>query len=68
MDTTVYIPVTQTTARLVIVPVSRMQKSGTGDNNLVKRKGTVRSDQLKWQDRSKWTTFKGGPKESVRPD
>ena len=47
MDTTVYIPVTQTTARLVIVFVSRMQKIGTGDNNLVKRKWAIRSDQPK---------------------
>ena len=68
MDTTVYIPVTQTTARLVIVFVSRMQKIGAGDNNLVKRKWAIRSHQPKWQDRSKWTTFKGGPKDSVRPD
>ena len=34
----------QATARLVIVLVSRIQKSGTGDNNFVKWKGTFRSD------------------------
>ena len=43
---------TQATARLVIVLVSRIQKSGT-----VKWKGTFRSDRTKWLDRSKWTTF-----------
>ena len=31
---------TQATARLVIVLVSRIQKSGTGDNKFVKLKGT----------------------------
>ena len=36
---------TQATARLVIVLVSRIQKSGTGDNNFVKWKGTFRSDR-----------------------
>ena len=35
---------TQATARLVIVLVSRMQKSGTVDNNFVKWKGTFRSE------------------------
>ena len=49
---------TQATARLVIFPVSRIQKSGTGDNNFVKLKGTFRSDR---PDRSNWTTFKAGP-------
>ena len=39
---------TQATARWVIVLVTRIQKSGTGDNNLVKWKGTFRSDQPKW--------------------
>ena len=34
---------TQATARLVIVLVSRIQKSGTGNNNFVKWKGTFRS-------------------------
>ena len=52
---------TQTSPRLGIVRVSRIQKSGTGDNNFVKWKGTFRSNQPKWADRSKWTTFKGGP-------
>ena len=35
---------TQATVHLVIVLVSRIQKSGTGDNNVVKWKGTFRSD------------------------
>ena len=35
---------TQTTAVLVIVPVSRIQKSGTGDNNFLKWKGTFQSN------------------------
>ena len=38
---------TQATARLVIL-VSRIQKSGTGDNSLVKWKGAFRSDRSKW--------------------
>ena len=38
---------TQATARLVIVLVSRIQKSSTGDNNFVKWKGTFRSDRPK---------------------
>ena len=38
---------TQATACLVIVLVSRIQKSGTEDNNFVKLKGTFWSDQLK---------------------
>ena len=46
-----YTDPTQPTARLVIVIVSdivsRMQKSGTGDNNFVKWKGTFRSDRPK---------------------
>ena len=32
---------TQATAHLVIVLVSRIQKSGTGDNNFVKWKGKI---------------------------
>ena len=36
---------TQATARLVIVHVSRIQKSGTGDNNFVNWKKTFRSDR-----------------------
>ena len=43
-----YIPVTdptQATARLVIVLVSRIQKSGTGGNNFVKWKGTFRDNR-----------------------
>ena len=38
----------QATARLVIILLSRLQKSGTGDNNFVKWKGTFRSDRRKW--------------------
>ena len=53
-------------ARLVIVLVSRIQKSGTGNNNFVKWKGTFRSDRPKWPDRSLWTTFKAGPEYSGR--
>ena len=49
---------TQATERLVFVLVSRIQKSGTRDNNFVKWKGTFRSDR---PDRSKLTTFKAGP-------
>ena len=46
-----YIPVkdpTQATARLVIVLVSRMQKSGAGDNNFANAKGhfLVRSTKM----------------------
>ena len=52
---------TQATKRVVIVLVSRIQKSGTGNNNFVKWKGTFRSDRPKWPDRSLWTTFKVGP-------
>ena len=37
-------PGTQATARLVIVLVSRIQKSGAGVNNFVKWKGRFRSD------------------------
>ena len=59
-----YIPVAQTrpqaTGRLVIVLVSRIQMSGTGDNNFVKWKGTFQSDRPKWPDRSKWISFKSG--------
>ena len=57
---------TQATARLVIVLASRIQKSGTGDNNFVKWKGTFRSDRPKWPDRSKRTTFKADPEYSGR--
>ena len=51
---------TQVTAHLVIVLV-RIQKSGTGDKDFVKRKGAFPSDRPKWPHRSKWTTFKAGP-------
>ena len=50
----------------VIVLVSRKQKSSTGDNNFVKRKGTFQSNWLKWPDQSKRTTFKAGPDYSSR--
>ena len=45
---------------------SRIEKSGTGDNNFGKWKGTFRSDRPKWPDRSQWTTFKAGPEYSGR--
>ena len=51
---------TQATARLVIVLVSRIQKGGTGDNNFVKWKGTFQTDRPKWPDWSKWISFKAG--------
>ena len=57
---------TQATAHLVIVLASRIQKSGTGNNDFVKWKGTFRSDRPKWPDRSKWTTFKADPEYSGR--
>ena len=44
--------------------VSRIEKSGTGDNNFGKWKGTFRSDRPKWPDQSQWTTFKAGPEDS----
>ena len=50
----------------VIVLVSRKQKSSTGYNNFVKRKGTFQSNWLKWPDQSKRTTFKAGPEYSSR--
>ena len=46
--------------------VSRIEKSGTGDNNFGKWKGTFRSDRPKWPERSQWTTFKAGPEYSGR--
>ena len=53
-----YIPVAQTRpkppARLVIVIVSRTQRSGTADNNFVKWKGTFRYDRQKWPGLSQW--------------
>ena len=52
---------TEATARLVIVLVRSMQKSGTRDNNSVKWNGTFRSDR-------KWTTFKGVPQYSGRTE
>ena len=43
-----------------------IQKSGTGDNNFAKWKGTFRSDRPKWPDRSEWTNFKAGPEYTGR--
>ena len=48
-----YTNLTQGTARLVIVLVSRLQKSGTGNNNFVKE--AFQSDWLKWSDWSRWS-------------
>ena len=42
-----YTDATQATARLVIVLVSRIQKSGIGDDNFVKWKGKFRSNRPK---------------------
>ena len=50
----------------LLVLVSRIQKSGTGDNNFGKWKGTFRSNRPKWRDRSLWTTFKAGSEYSGR--
>ena len=43
----------------LLVVVSGIEKSGTGDNNFGKWQGTD-------EDRSQWTTFKAGPKYSGR--
>ena len=64
-----YIPAAQTRPKpmciiLVIVLVSRIQKSSTEDINFVKWKRTFWFNHLKWPDRSKWTTFKVGPEYS----
>ena len=53
-----YWPYIQATARLVIVLLSSIQKSGTGDNG--------KPDRPKWPDCSKWTTSKAGPEYSGR--
>ena len=50
----------------LLVLVSRIEKSGTGDNNFGKWKATFRSDRPKWPDQSQWTTFKAGPEYSGR--
>ena len=50
----------------LLVLVSRIQKSGTGENNFGKWKGTFLFDRPKWPDRSLWTTFKAGPQYSGR--
>ena len=56
-------PTQVATARLVIVILNRMD--GTGDHDLLKWKGTLRSDRPKWPQRSKLTTsiciFQGHP-------
>ena len=59
---------TQATARLVIVLVSRIQKSGTGDNNLVKWKGTFLSDRSKWTTHLQIQFGRSKPKRSVPLD
>ena len=53
---------TQATARLVIILLSRLQKSGTGDNNFVKWKGTFRSDRTKSS-----VTGQSGPSSKLVP-
>ena len=53
---------TQATARLVIILLSRLQKSGTGDNNFVKWIGTFRSDRTKWS-----VTGQSGPPSKLVP-
>ena len=53
---------TQATARLVIILLSRFQKSGTGDNNFVKWKGTFRSNRTKWS-----VTGQSGPPSKLVP-
>lgn len=57
---------TQATARLVIVLVNRM--GGTGDHDLVKWKGTLRSDRPKCPHRSKLTPSKAACKYSGRTE
>ena len=62
---------TQATARLVIVLVSRIQKSGTAGTTILSNgKGQFGpTDRPKWAaDPSKWTTFKGGYKYSGRTE
>ena len=53
---------TQATARLVIILLSRLQKSVTGDNNFVKWKGTFRSDRTKSS-----VTGQSGPSSKLVP-
>ena len=57
----------------ILVLVSRIEKSGTRDNNFGKWKGTFRSDRPKWPDQSQWTdlqswsrTFRSDQTEMVR--
>ena len=50
-----YTDPTQATARLVIDFVSRIQKSGTGDNNFVKWKGTCRPTDQNDQTGQSWS-------------
>ena len=53
---------TQATAHLVIVLISRIQKSGTGDNNFVKWKGKIRPTDRKDQ------TCQSGPPSKLVPN
>ena len=57
----------QATPRLVIVLVSNIQKSGTGDNNLQNGKGIL-VRQTEMTGSVKWTTLKGGLKCSGRTE
>ena len=61
MERYILVALTQLKPQHVIVLVSRIQKSGTGDTNFVKWRRTFRSNRPKWPDRSKWTTFRAGP-------
>ena len=53
---------TQATAHLVIVLISRIQKSGNGDNNFVKWKGKIRPTDRKDQ------TGQSGPPSKLVPN
>ena len=52
----------------LLILVSRIEKSGTGDNNFGKWKATFRSDRTKWPDRSQWTPPKLVPNIPVGPN
>ena len=54
---------TQATAHLVLVLVSRIQESGSGNNNFVKWKGTFRSERP--TDRNDQTGQSGSPSKLV---
>ena len=60
MEQYILVAQTQPKPQHVIVLVSRIQKSGTRENNFVKWRGTFWSDRPKWPDKSKWTTFRAG--------